>query len=150
MYLCTLHLLRLYSHTFAQNDRHFFPATVELQEIDELYKIFQLLGTPSEAIWPGVSQLPDYKVGVCGPIASQYCIPGWRCHRAAIHLYCFLPFLSNVLQDCFPQWRPRDLQAVVPTLDPVGVDLLSQLLRYNPSERITARAALQHPYFHSI
>ena len=33
------------------------------QEIDELYKIFQLLGTPSEAVWPGVSQLPDYKVG---------------------------------------------------------------------------------------
>lgn len=32
------------------------------QEIDELYKIFQVLGTPSEATWPGVSQLPDYKV----------------------------------------------------------------------------------------
>lgn len=31
------------------------------QEIDELYKIFQVLGTPSEATWPGVSQLPDYK-----------------------------------------------------------------------------------------
>lgn len=31
------------------------------QEIDELYKIFQVLGTPSDASWPGVSQLPDYK-----------------------------------------------------------------------------------------
>ena len=31
------------------------------QEIDELYKIFQVLGTPSEELWPGVSQLPDYK-----------------------------------------------------------------------------------------
>jgi len=30
-------------------------------EIDEIFKIFQLLGTPTEAIWPGVSQLPDYK-----------------------------------------------------------------------------------------
>ena len=36
-----------------------------LQEIDELYKIFQVLGTPSEATWPGVSQLPDYKVCRC-------------------------------------------------------------------------------------
>ena len=31
------------------------------QEIDELYKIFQVLGTPCEATWPGVSHLPDYK-----------------------------------------------------------------------------------------
>lgn len=38
---------------------------------------------------------------------------------------------------------------MVPALDPLGVDLLAQLLRYNPAERITARAALQHPYFHS-
>ena len=30
-------------------------------EIDQLFKIFQLLGTPSEANWPGVTSLPDYK-----------------------------------------------------------------------------------------
>jgi len=30
-------------------------------EIDQIYKIFQMLGTPSERDWPGVSQLPDYK-----------------------------------------------------------------------------------------
>jgi hypothetical protein len=35
-----------------------------LQEIDELYKIFQVLGTPSEAVWPGVSHLPDFKVNL--------------------------------------------------------------------------------------
>ncbi|KAG5175626.1 cyclin-dependent kinase [Tribonema minus] len=29
-------------------------------EIDELYKIFMLLGTPSEATWPGVTKLPDW------------------------------------------------------------------------------------------
>lgn len=29
-------------------------------EIDELYKIFRLMGTPNEQIWPGVSRLPDY------------------------------------------------------------------------------------------
>ena len=31
------------------------------QEIDELFKIFRTLGTPTEATWPGVSELPDYK-----------------------------------------------------------------------------------------
>jgi serine/threonine protein kinase len=31
-------------------------------EIDELFRIFRVLGTPTEATWPGVSSLPDYKV----------------------------------------------------------------------------------------
>ncbi|CAE7068631.1 unnamed protein product [Rhizoctonia solani] len=30
-------------------------------EIDQIFKIFRLLGTPNEEVWPGVSQLPDYK-----------------------------------------------------------------------------------------
>jgi serine/threonine protein kinase len=30
-------------------------------EIDELYRIFRVCGTPNETIWPGVSKLPDWK-----------------------------------------------------------------------------------------
>ena len=30
-------------------------------EIGTIFKIFQKLGTPSEQVWPGVSELPDYK-----------------------------------------------------------------------------------------
>lgn len=30
-------------------------------EIDQLFRIFRTLGTPTEATWPGVTQLPDYK-----------------------------------------------------------------------------------------
>ncbi|KFR17444.1 Cyclin-dependent kinase 3, partial [Opisthocomus hoazin] len=29
-------------------------------EIDQLFQIFRTLGTPTEATWPGVTQLPDY------------------------------------------------------------------------------------------
>lgn len=79
---------------------------VPLQEIDQLYKIFQVMGTPDESSWQGVSQLPDYK-------------------------------------DTFPKWRPKDLAAVVPSLGPAGVDLLSRMLVYVPQYRITARAAMQ-------
>lgn len=30
-------------------------------EIDQLYKIFHMMGTPNEKNWPGVSQLPEYR-----------------------------------------------------------------------------------------
>jgi len=30
-------------------------------EIDTVFKIFRLLGTPDESTWPGVSKLPDFK-----------------------------------------------------------------------------------------
>ena len=30
-------------------------------EIDMLFRIFRLLGTPNESMWPGVSALPDFK-----------------------------------------------------------------------------------------
>ena len=31
-------------------------------EIGQLFQIFQLLGTPNEETWPGVSKLPEYKL----------------------------------------------------------------------------------------
>ena len=31
-------------------------------EIDELFRIFRMLGTPDEDIWPGVTNLPNYQV----------------------------------------------------------------------------------------
>ena len=30
-------------------------------EIDQLFRIFKLFGTPNETSWPGVIHLPDYK-----------------------------------------------------------------------------------------
>jgi serine/threonine protein kinase len=82
-------------------------------EIDELFRIFRVLGTPNEAVWPEVSQLPDYKPS-------------------------------------FPQWPSRNLKEVVPGLEPLGVDLLSKMLQYEPSKRISAKEALRHPYFDDL
>lgn len=83
-------------------------------EIDQLFKIFKLCGTPNESLWPGCTSLPDYK-------------------------------------STFPQWSPKPLQEAIPLLqeDPLAVDLLSRMLHYDPSRRITAREALQHQWFHS-
>ena len=30
-------------------------------QIGQLYKIFEVLGTPDESTWPGVAQLPDWQ-----------------------------------------------------------------------------------------
>ena len=31
-------------------------------EIGQIFKIFNILGTPNETVWPGVSKLRDYKI----------------------------------------------------------------------------------------
>lgn len=79
-------------------------------EIDELFQIFRVMGTPNEDNWPGVSKLPDYK-------------------------------------PTFPQWQGQTLRNVVRDLDSDGLDLLRQMLAYEPSKRISARQALKHRYF---
>ncbi|EEC71955.1 hypothetical protein OsI_04781 [Oryza sativa Indica Group] len=50
----------------------------------------------------------------------------------------------------FPQWKPQILERQVPSLEPEGVDLLSKMLQYNPANRISAKAAMEHPYFDSL
>ena len=46
-------------------------------------------------------------------------------------------------QEEFPQWNARQLTSVLPMLDTAGLELLHAMLQYDPSRRITARAALQ-------
>ncbi|XP_054312826.1 cyclin-dependent kinase 3 isoform X2 [Pongo pygmaeus] len=99
--------LRTYTHEVTR--KALFPGD---SEIDQLFRIFRMLGTPSEDTWPGVTQLPDYK-------------------------------------GSFPKWTRKELEEIVPNLEPEGRDLLMQLLQYDPCQRITAKTALAHPYFSS-
>ncbi|KAK6943898.1 Protein kinase domain [Dillenia turbinata] len=50
----------------------------------------------------------------------------------------------------YPKWESQNLERAVPTLGPDGVDLLSKMLTYNPADRISAKAALDHSYFDSL
>lgn len=102
----------------------------------------RLLGTPNEQVWPGVSKLMNW------------------------HEY--------------PQWSPQNLSTSVPNLDKDGLDLLAvswlliiwrclhlkclflwwltlawhvflqQMLQYEPSKRISAKKAMEHPYFDDL
>eukprot|EP00992_Anisonema_acinus_P006312 TRINITY_DN20241_c0_g1_i1.p1 TRINITY_DN20241_c0_g1~~TRINITY_DN20241_c0_g1_i1.p1 ORF type:complete len:323 (+),score=75.20 TRINITY_DN20241_c0_g1_i1:58-969(+) len=61
-------------------------------EIDELYKIFRLLGTPNENLWAGVTNLPDFS-GV---------FPQWRPQPLGQHVTTLdgdgLDLLSKMIQ----------------------------------------------------
>ncbi|GMH01172.1 hypothetical protein Nepgr_003011 [Nepenthes gracilis] len=90
-------------------------------EFDQLDKIFKTLGTPTERIWPGYLQLPGVKINIVQ------------------HPY-------NVLHKKFP----RTSFTGSPVLSDLGLDLLSQLLTYDPDKRITAEDALNHGWFHEV
>lgn len=82
-------------------------------EIDQIFKIFQMHGTPDETTWPGVTKLSEYK-------------------------------------KTFPQFKPKGIAAYNKYIDPQGLDLLSQMLQIDPAKRISAKRALNHPFFDDL
>ncbi|KAH6928378.1 hypothetical protein HPB50_014968 [Hyalomma asiaticum] len=79
-------------------------------EIDQLFRIFRVLGTPTEETWPDVTELPNYKT-------------------------------------TFPSWKDNILAELLSEAESEVVDLLHKMLAYKPGQRISARGALEHPYF---
>jgi len=98
-------------------------------DIDQLFKIFQRRGTPTADIWPNYPRLPYFNTE-------------------------------------FPQWRPRPVTDLISSSmgrntttasasagggsmadSPHAMDLLEQILQYDPDRRLVCKTALQHPYF---
>ena len=50
----------------------------------------------------------------------------------------------------YPQYQPQSLAKMVPGLDELGIDLLDQMLKCNPAERITAKDAMLHPFLKDV
>jgi len=50
----------------------------------------------------------------------------------------------------FPAFPPLPWKKIVKKLDPQGLELLSQMLRYDPAKRISADQAMKHPYFKDL
>eukprot|EP00571_Detonula_confervacea_P009387 CAMPEP_0172327572 /NCGR_PEP_ID=MMETSP1058-20130122/59903_1 /TAXON_ID=83371 /ORGANISM="Detonula confervacea, Strain CCMP 353" /LENGTH=320 /DNA_ID=CAMNT_0013044653 /DNA_START=121 /DNA_END=1083 /DNA_ORIENTATION=- len=91
------------------------PLIAGTSEGDQLERIFRLLGTPTQADYPGIIDLPEYH-----PNLPRYPPP------------------------------PNGFVGLVPTLDATGVDLLTQMMQYDPARRITANDALKHPFFYDV
>ncbi|GJW63746.1 cyclin-dependent kinase B2-2 [Tanacetum coccineum] len=50
----------------------------------------------------------------------------------------------------YPQWKPKSISTSVPNLDKEGLDLLAKMFEYEPSRRISAKKAMEHPYFNDL
>ena len=147
------------------NGRPLFPGT---SDADQLEQIFRQLGTPDESEFPGIVDLPDYKVRALGggtggsTCALARCstrIAGSGLRRApfpctsvsAVNTY-LTPTTPAPAQPLtykrFP--RPDSLAHLVQGLPPDGLDLLTRLLQHDPAKRISAGAAMEHPFFASL
>lgn len=80
-------------------------------EIDQVYKICSILGTPTHKNWSEGFQLAA-KIGLT-----------------------------------FPQFQPTSLASIMPNASPDAIQLMTEMLRFDPQKRITAAQILQHPYF---
>tara|TARA_Y100000389_G_C17469972_1_gene529496 strand:- start:3371 stop:4048 length:678 start_codon:yes stop_codon:yes gene_type:complete len=95
---------------------HVSPLLPGQNEDDQLSKTFQLFGVPNEEIWQDVSLF----------------------HKFTPKMY--------------PCWSPKEnivrqrLVKLLPMLDQDGIDLMLGLLRLDPSERLSAKKALEHPW----
>ncbi|KAK3610961.1 hypothetical protein CHS0354_000964 [Potamilus streckersoni] len=76
-------------------------------DIDQLIKIFEMLGRPPEVDWPENVSLP------------------WSSFKA---------------------YPSQPITKYIPELDPMAKDLLENLLKFNPHQRISAKNALNHQY----
>ena len=79
-------------------------------DLGQLFEVLQLLGTPTEAAWPGLVDLPDY-------------------HKVEL-----------------PACEPTPLSARLPHATADALRLVGALLRYEPTSRLTAAAALCEPW----
>jgi len=50
----------------------------------------------------------------------------------------------------FPQWTKQDLSKLLPNMETEAIDLLTKLLTYDPTRRLSARKALSHRYFKDV
>jgi len=89
-------------------------------ELDQIDKIFKLLGVPTESSWPGVSELP---------------------HMRKVN---FKPQPFNHLKEKFRRGHSFTSETA---LSDAGLDLLTSMLCLDPNKRITAKDALAHAYF---
>ncbi|XP_063934065.1 cyclin-dependent kinase 8-like [Zophobas morio] len=86
-------------------------------QYDQLDKIFKILGTPSEAAWPGITALPDFSK------LKNFETSSFQLRQYLEKNLCGRAFSSHAFK------------------------LLTELLLYDPNKRLSCSAALKSDYF---
>jgi len=97
-------------------------------EIDTIFRIFRLLGTPSDETWPGVTTLRDYK--------SRF--PRWP--DTGLAEVRTAAAVAAGKAGCAGAGNSG-------SLGDDGIDLLGQCLQYNMIDRPSAKKAITHRFF---
>ena len=101
---------------------------------NQMQKIVEILGMPNKEKWPGLIHQPEY-----GQLQTlSYASRDTPTNKSSSLESWYWNTLSNAgYQEFMPAGYPGQQ----------GCDLLSRLLEYDPDKRLSAKEALQHPYF---
>lgn len=88
-------------------------------DIDQIHKIFYLLGCPNTRIWPDMTSLPKISHHEINLTQEQ-----------SRHKY-------------------NNIKVMMPSISEDGFNILNQLLAYDPKRRLDSSEALAHEYFYS-
>lgn len=94
------------------------PLFAARENISQIQEIFRICGTPDEDDWPEWRKYDSQKAAAVSGYATK-----------------------------FPNRLKEHLQKTLPESSYDIIDLLLKMLRMNPKKRITAEAAMNHPYF---
>ncbi|KAI9139588.1 kinase-like domain-containing protein [Paraphysoderma sedebokerense] len=102
-----------------------FPGSSEL---DQLFKIFAVQGTPGASTSPSAST----NISIGGGDWPEG-------HR-----------LAQTMSFKFPSVSPTSLSSLIPTAPPEAIKVINDMLQYDPLKRPTAAQALQYPFFSKL
>lgn len=96
-----------------------FPLFPGKSDADQLLLIFKFLGSPNLGAWPSMNSYPN-----------------------SANMLSKSEFRENFEPECETVFKTPAFDRI----GPEGIDLLRRMLRYEPSQRISAKDALNHPY----
>lgn len=112
----------------------------------------RLLGTPNEEMWPGVSRLKNWhEYPQWKPQQLSSAVP--HLDESGLDLLHVSSLAVSYLKSSvvLPYCLFRNINMCVSESKLIfGLWLLQKMLRYEPSKRISAKEAMEHPYFDGI